>query len=160
MPVIVRAITIRAPAEAVWAVLADLGRQPEWMHDLKSVRVLGEGPIGEGTRAVGEVRMFGLRVEDPVEIDAFEPGRHFGLLHQGAFRGRGDLWLEPLPGGRTARVTWREELRADPSAFRLPRAADRLARALEPMLDRLLGPPLEVVFRADLRRLRKVVGGA
>ncbi len=158
VPVTVRTITIRAPTDTVWAVLADLERQPEWMRDLKSVRVLSEGPTGLGTRAAGTVRMFGMAVDDPVVIDAFEPRRHFGLRHLGVFRGRGDIWLEPLPGGRATRVTWREELRADPTALGQGGRLARVSRGLEPLFDLALAPVFEVVFRADLRRLRDLVG--
>lgn len=146
---IVRSLTIRAPAARVWALLADVPRQPEWMHDLRSVELLGDGPLGVGTRAVGTVRIFGLSQADPVEIDAFEAPRHLGLRHRGAFEGRGDLWVEPLPGG-AAQVVWREELRADAVALGLPARLGPLVAALDP----LLGPVLELVFRSDLRRLR------
>ena len=149
MPVTVRSLTIRAPAARVWARLADVPRQPDWMHDLRTVELLDDGPLGVGTRAVGTVRMFGLSQVDPVEIDAFEPPRHLGLRHLGAFKGRGDLWVEPLPGGAT-RVVWREELRADAAALGLPA---RLAPVFE-ALDPLLGPVFELTFRSDLRRLR------
>ncbi|MGZ3631621.1 MAG: SRPBCC family protein [Candidatus Limnocylindrales bacterium] len=153
MPVIVRTLTIPAPAQAVWAVLADVNRQPEWMRDLRSVEVLTQGPPGVGTRALGRVRMFGLGQDDPIEIDAFDPPRHFGIRHEGIFRGRGDLWLEPLPGGRATRVTWREELRPNLAALGLPARLAQLVEAFDP----LFGPVFELVFRADLRRLRERV---
>jgi uncharacterized membrane protein len=154
MPVIVRSLTIRVPAARVWALLSDVARQPEWMHDLRAVELLGEGPLGVGSRAVGTVRIFGLSQADPVEIDAFEPPRHLGLRHLGAFKGRGDLWVEPLPGGAT-RVVWREELRADAAALGLPAWVAPLIETLDP----LLGPIFELVFRADLRRLRDQLVG-
>ena len=110
---IVRALTFPAPPDAVWALLVDLERQPTWMHDLKSITPSSTGPLGVGFRAVGRVRMFGVTQEDPIEVTAFEPGRHFGMTHGGGFTGRADFWLEPLPGGRRTRVTWREELRPD-----------------------------------------------
>lgn len=165
MPVIRRAIRIEAPPEAVWAVLADIPGQPRWMRDLKSVQLTTSGPVGVGTRAVGRVRMFGLAADDPIEIDVFEPGRHFGLRHLGAFVGRGDIRLRSAAGGTI--VSWREELRLDPGRLRPPHALAPLwslglPRALG-LLWRLIDPGsgvvLSLVFRSDLRRLRAVVEG-
>ena len=151
MPVIERRITIPTPPERVWEVLADVAAQPQWMRDLKSIRFEGRPgdgfeAIGVGTRAVGTVRMFGFEQSDPVEIDAFEPPRHFGLRHLGGFTGRGDFWLEPVGGGDATRVRWREELWSPVAR------AGRVGR----LLDRLFTPVFEVVFRDDLRRLREI----
>jgi len=156
VPVIVRSLTIRATPAAVWAVLIDLDRQPTWMHDLKAVVRAAPGPVAVGFRAVGRVRMFGVTQDDPIEVTDLEPGRHYGLRHEGAFSGRGDLWLEPLPGGGMTRVTWREELHPRAAALGLP-------AALDPLLDRAasaFSPAFAWIFRADLRRLRDVVVSA
>jgi uncharacterized protein YndB with AHSA1/START domain len=150
VPVIVRALTFPAPPDAVWALLVDLERQPTWMRDLRSITASDTGPLGVGFRAVGRVRMFGVTQEDPIEVTYFEPGRHFGMTHGGAFTGRADFWLEPLPGGRRTRVTWREELRPDARRLGLPATVGPLLRLLDPFF----GPVFEVIFRADLRRLR------
>ena len=153
MPVIVRAITLPVPPAGVWDLLVDLDRQPTWMHDLKSITASGEGPLGLGYRAVGRVRMFGVAQDDPIEVIAFEPGRHLGMTHGGGFRGRADLWLEPLPGGRCTRLTWREELHPDAGGLGLPAPLEPLLRLIDP----LFGPVFELIFRADLRRLRAVL---
>lgn len=149
---IVRALTFPAPPAAVWALLIDLERQPAWMHDLKSITASSESAPGVGFRAVGRVRMFGVTQEDPIEVTHFEPGRHFGLTHGGGFTGRADFWLEPLPGGRRTRVTWREELRPDARGLGLPPVLGRVLRFIDP----LFGPVFEAIFRADLRRLREL----
>lgn len=153
MPVIVRALTLPAPPQAVWALLIDLDRQPAWMHDLKAITPTTDGPVGVGFRAVGHVRMFGVRQDDPIEVTAFEAGRHFGLIHGGGFAGRADFWLEPLARGRQTRVTWREELRPDARRLGLPEALQPLLLRLDP----LLGPVFEIIFRADLRRFRALL---
>lgn len=152
MPVIVRALTFPAPPTAVWELLVDLQRQPSWMHDLKSITARSAGPLAVGFRAVGRVRMFGVTQDDPIEVTALEPGRHYGITHGGGFAGRADFWLEPLPGGRRTRVTWREELRPDARRLGLPGVLDPVLRLVDP----LLGPVFEVIFRADLRRLREL----
>jgi uncharacterized protein YndB with AHSA1/START domain len=152
VPVIVRALTFPVPPAVVWDVLVDLDRQPSWMHDLKSVRSLSAGPLTVGFRAVGRVRMFGVTQDDPIEVTYLDPGRHYGISHGGGFAGRADFWLEALPGGRSTRVTWREELRPDARGLGLPAAAGPLLRLLDP----LFGPLFGVIFRADLRRLREL----
>ena len=35
---------IDAPIEATWAIVADIPRQPEWMHEMKHVRIDTPGP--------------------------------------------------------------------------------------------------------------------
>lgn len=156
MPVIIRGLTIGAPPAAVWRVLIDLDRQPAWMHDLKSVTGARDGPLAVGFRAVGHVRMFGVTQDDPIEVTDLEPPRHYGIRHMGGFAGRADFWLEPLPGGEATRVTWREELLPSAARLGLPGFADPLVRRI----DALVGPFFELIFRADLRRLRDVVMSA
>lgn len=155
MAVVTRAVRIAAPPGAVWAVLADIPRQPLWMRDLKDVRVTTPGPIGLGSRAVGRIRMFGLGAEDPIEIDAFAPGRHFGLVHGGAFGGRGDIWLQ-AEGAESTILRWREELAPDLARLGLPVQLRLAWRAADP----LFAAVLTLVFRADLRRLKRLVEGA
>ncbi|HEX7949422.1 MAG TPA: SRPBCC family protein, partial [Candidatus Limnocylindrales bacterium] len=104
------AVEIRAPAEEVWAVLADVEGQPRWMRDLKGVRIEGGGPVGVGTRAEGDVRILGLTVVDPITITAFEPPRRFAIRHEGAFSGEGDIRLDPGVDEGTTLVRWSETL--------------------------------------------------
>ena len=156
MPVVERRITIDAPPGGVWALLADVERQPLWMHDLKSVELEGDEPVGVGTRGVGTVRMFGVSQSDPIEITAFDPPRHFALVHLGRFRGSGEMWLTPLADGST-HVRWREELSPAVDSFALPPPAARLATAVTRLVDPLLHPLFSYVFRSDLRRLKRML---
>ena len=131
-------IEIGVPIEQVWVRLAEVERQPEWMHDVKWVRIQTPGPIGVGTRADGLVRILGIGVDDPIEVTEFLPPHVYGISHEGLFRGSGVFRLEALDDGRT-RVTWDEIL-------------------IAPILPNLLGliqaPLLGRVFQADLERLR------
>ena len=102
-------IEIGVPIERVWMRLAEIDRQPEWMHDLKWVRNVTPGPIRVGTRADGLVRILGIGVNDPIEVTEFLPPHEYGISHEGLFRGSGVFRLEALDDGRT-RVTWDETL--------------------------------------------------
>ncbi len=134
-------ITIDAPIEKVWAVLADIEGQPAWMHDLKTVRVTSSAPVGVGTRGLGRVQVFGLAIDDPVEVTAFDPPTHFAIRHDGLVGGRGDIRLATEPDGSTT-VTWDETL-------------------LPPVLPDLGALVLALVFRPifqrDLERLAGIV---
>lgn len=121
----------------VWAVLGDLEGQVRWMHDAKAIRVLTPGPVGLGTRAEADVRIFGLATTDVVEITAWEPPVGLAIRHLGTFRGEGEVRLEEAGPERTV-VVWRERLAA-------PVFPHLAALALRPVLRR--------VFQADLERL-------
>lgn len=110
MPGIVRHIRVEAPSERVWEVLVDIPSQPEWMHDLRSIRILTPGPLRVGSLMVGHVRMFGLGQADPVEVTALEPPWRYAFAHRGSFRGWGEFLLRPLEGGQATHVRWSESL--------------------------------------------------
>jgi uncharacterized membrane protein len=133
---------VDAPIEDTWAVVADIPRQPEWMHDMKRVTIQTPGPIRPGTRAEATVRILGISVSDPVEITELDrPGR-FGIRHEGLFTGDGVITLEEGADGTTTIVRWRETL--------VPSILPELgARVQAPILTR--------VFQDDLHRLKRLV---
>lgn len=144
-PPIRASIEIDAPAERVWAVLADIERQPEWMHDLREVRLLTPPPVGVGTRAVGRVQALGIAVEDPIEITAFEPPLHYAVRHEGFVRGCGDIRLVPEGGdgdAATTVVTWDEVL---------------VPRLLPDLGSLVLAIVFRPIFERDLERLAGLV---
>jgi uncharacterized protein YndB with AHSA1/START domain len=131
-------VEIDVPIERVWVRLADVEHQPDWMHDLKWVRIETPGPIRVGTRAESLVQILGIGVQDPIEVTVFLPPHDYAIRHEGHFKGSGVFRLEALDDGRT-RVTWDETL-------------------IPPILPNLLGliqaPLLGRIFQADLERLR------
>jgi uncharacterized protein YndB with AHSA1/START domain len=167
VPLIERHIRIEAPIRRVWAVLADVPGQPRWMRDLVRVRLVGDGPLGVGSRAIGDVEMFGFSQSDPIEVIAFEPPYRYAIEHLGAFRGSGEFCLRSVDGEHATHIWWREELR--PTAEAVPFAGGLFGLpGLGPLLERLAGlalrwmdplfqPIFELVFRADLRRLKRLV---
>lgn len=135
-------VVVDAPIEQVWAVLSDIERQPEWIHDLKAVRITTPPPVGVGTRGVGRVQAFGISVEDPVEVTAFEPPTHFAIRHEGLVTGDGDIRLAPGADGTTTIVTWDETL--------IPPLLPHLGR-------QVLAAVFEPIFQRDLERLARIV---
>jgi hypothetical protein len=112
------------------------------MRDLKSVRLLTRGPVGVGTRAEGEIRIFGIGVLDPITITAFDPPRRFAIRHEGLFNGEGVMELEPGADGTTTIVRWHETI--------VPPYLPQLGALV-------LGPVLGRIFQDDLHELRELV---
>ena len=137
---IVSEVDIDAPIEAVWDAIADIERQPEWMHDLKAVRVLTGLPVGVGTRAIGTVRILGISVEDPIAITEFDPPSRYAIEHQGLFEGTGVIELTMR--GNETHVRWTEIL--------VPPILPHLGAIIQ-------RPILGAVFQADLEHLRDLV---
>ena len=135
-------VVIDAPIERVWDVLADIEGQPRWMHDMKAVRLDGDGPVGVGTTGEATVRIFGIAVTDPVTITEFQPPTRFALTHDGSFKGGGVFELEAGADGTTTIVRWDETI--------IP--------PVLPHLGAMVGTPvLASIFQADLERLRDLV---
>lgn len=135
-------IEIDAPIAAVWDRLADIAAQPEWMTEMKSVRLTTPGPIDVGTRGVAAVRILGITVSDPVEVVEFSPPHRFAIRHDGRFHGGGLITLDTLDGGRRTRVEW----------------AETLVAPILPTLGAMVQAPiLGRIFQADLGRLKALV---
>ena len=133
---------IDAPIEDTWAIVADIPRQPEWMHDMKQVTIETPGPVRPGTRGEATVRILGISVSDPVEITELEQPRRFAVRHDGLFTGDGVITLQEGADGTTTIVRWRETL--------VPPILPELgARVQAPILTR--------VFQDDLHRLKRLV---
>lgn len=135
-------VEIDAPISAVWARVADIPAQPEWMTEMKAVRILTPGPVGVGTRAEADVRILGVTMLDPIEVVEFSPPHRFAIRHDGRFQGSGLITLDTLDGGRRTRVDWAETL--------VPPILPTLGAMIE-------GPIFQRIFQADLERLKTLV---
>jgi hypothetical protein len=133
---------VDAPIERTWAVVADVPRQVEWMHEMQSIRFLDPVPAGEGTRAEATVRILGISVTDPVTITTVEPPTRYAIRHEGLFEGGGVITLEPGADGTTTIVRWEETL--------IPPLLPELGALLQ-------APVLRRIFQGDLRHLKRLV---
>lgn len=140
-PEIRLSIEVNAPIEKAWALLSDIDRQPEWMHEMKRVEMLTPPPVGVGSRGRATVRIFGIGTTDEVVITRFEPPQTFAIRHEGRFVGEGVISLSVVDAKRT-RIDWMEYLR--------PPIFGTLAAFLQrPLLGR--------IFAGDLRTLREML---
>ena len=94
-------VEVAAPPEAVWAVLTDPSRIPQWSHECCEVELLDSGPVGLGSRFRGGNRVGRNRWSRVCTVFRCEPASEFGYLTSG---GPGDAtaWhfrLEPTATG-------------------------------------------------------------
>ncbi len=133
---------VDAPIGAVWAAVADVAFQTEWMAEMRELRLEPPGRAQVGQRGEATVRILGVSVRDRVEITELDPPRRYAIRHLGPFKGGGVIALESGADGSTTVVRWEETL-APPL---LPELGALLAR-----------PVLRAVFQADLDRLGRLV---
>jgi uncharacterized membrane protein len=71
---VVAEVQVRRPREQVAAYMSDPANDPEWIGGLREARLLGAGPLGEGSRVARVASFLGRRVEYVNEITTLEPG--------------------------------------------------------------------------------------
>jgi uncharacterized protein YndB with AHSA1/START domain len=135
-------VVIDAPIETVWRVVADVPLQVEWMSEMRSLTMTPPGPVRAGTRGVASLRIFGVPMNDPVEVVEVEAPRRYAVRHEGLFKGGGLITLEPGADGSTTIVRWEETL--------VPPLLPELGALLQ-------APILRWIFQEDLNRLRRLV---
>jgi uncharacterized membrane protein len=103
MPSYTTSVSIAAPLEVVYGVLADVPTWPQWSPTMDAVECRDPGPIRPGTTAL--VRQPGLRPAT-WEVDVVEPNRRF-LWHTGGlgYRIDADHELAAHPDGTVARLS-------------------------------------------------------
>jgi uncharacterized protein YndB with AHSA1/START domain len=99
--VVQRSIDIDAPAEAVWAVISDVERWPEWTASMSSVRRSRTGPLAVGEKVVVRQPRLPRLTYTVTRVD---DGRSFTWeAGNAASRGVGEHVLTPrVSGGCTA----------------------------------------------------------
>ena len=68
-------VHVNRPREQVAAYMSDPANDPEWIGGLREARLLGDGPIGQGSRVARVASFMGRKVEYVNEITRLEPGR-------------------------------------------------------------------------------------
>lgn len=96
-------IEIAAAPEAVWRVIAEIERWPDWTPTMTSVEALDALPLRPGLRA--RVKQPGLRAS-VLTVTAVEEGRHFQwVAKQPGLAFSADHAVTPTPVGSRVRLS-------------------------------------------------------
>lgn len=129
---------VDAPAAAVWALIADYGRDPEWRDGVATMAPSPPGPVRPGTTTDEQMRAMGRDYRNGGVVGEVEPGVRFTWRTTSGVDADGARTVHDLGDGRS-RVRLEVRLR--------PQGAQRL-----------LAPVLRAVLRrglvADAARLR------
>jgi carbon monoxide dehydrogenase subunit G len=100
--------TVRADIGVVWDALADLGAHVEWMADARAIRFTSPTTEGVGTTFDCDTQVGPFRLQDRMEVTAWEPERSMAVRHVGLVTGEGQFTLHPVRTGTELR--WVEQL--------------------------------------------------
>jgi hypothetical protein len=96
-------IDIAAPADRVFEVMSDMERWHEWTPSVTSIKRLGGGPFGVGSRLLIRQPKFPPALW---KVAAIEPGRSFTSVSIGpGFRVIAHHSVEPAPTGSKATLS-------------------------------------------------------
>ena len=140
------ATTIDAPRAAVWDTVESIDHHVSWMADAERIEFVSRQHRGVGTEFDCFTRVGPFRLRDRMTVTEWDAGHALGIEHRGVVSGSGRFVLRSKRGGRT-RLVWTERLR-----FPWWMGGPVGARCAKPVLKH--------VWRANLRRLTKVVEGA
>jgi carbon monoxide dehydrogenase subunit G len=136
-------IRLERPPEAVFPLVANLERAPEWVPDLVSVTKQTPGAIGPGTRYSEVVRMGNNTGTGQLEVVEYEPPLNF--MHKG----------ESGP----ARFVGRFTLEPDGSGTLLTHEYTVKLKGLFRFLDPLIGGWVGRNAQAGLANLSRIIDG-
>jgi uncharacterized protein YndB with AHSA1/START domain len=94
-----RSLTIDAPAPAVWAVLSDYARDPEWRTGVLVMEPSPAGPVAVGTTTHEEMRLGGRAYVNDGVVDEVDPGRRLAWHTTDGADASGSRLVEALPDG-------------------------------------------------------------
>jgi uncharacterized protein YndB with AHSA1/START domain len=98
-------VTIAAPVEEVFDLVADERNEPRYNPRIEAVRKLGAGPVGAGARFVAEPRNMGRRGEMTLTIQEYDrPWRLHNVITSSYMKVDGTLTFEEVEGG--TRLSW------------------------------------------------------
>ncbi|MED5393385.1 MAG: SRPBCC family protein [Actinomycetota bacterium] len=135
-------VSIAAPRNVVWEVVADVRKHSDWMADAAEIRLTSVQVTGVGTTFECETRVGPLRTLDRMAVIDWEEGRLMGVEHRGLVSGVGRFRLEDQIDGGTTFI-WDEDLSFP--WWLGGRTTAALAR-----------PVLALIWRQNLRRLARM----
>lgn len=137
--------TIAAPIQSVFELFTDLSHAAEHIESIKSLEVIGKGPVGKGTRFRETRVMFGKEATEEMEITAFDPPRSYCVEAESC--GAHFRTVYSFEGGqRETRVTM--ETTSKPMTF--------MAKVTGPVLGVLMKGAMKKAMRQDHEDLKRV----
>ena len=130
-------VTIRRPAEEVFAYLAEFENIPTWNYAIDDTSKASAGPVGVGTR-YRQTRSVPRRSTEDFEVTVFEPASRLAIHGQiGPFRATISYELEAVAGA--TRLVNGVELDPSQAMLRLaaPLATPRIKAAVAQNLGQL-----------------------
>ena len=97
---------LEAAPEAIFDVIADVEREPEWIPNVRRVRRTSEGPVGIGTTWVSEAVVMGRMTENPTEMTDFDRPSIIGYKHTAPVPIQIRYELTPTDEGSSMRFTF------------------------------------------------------
>ena len=137
MSIFENTVTIRRPADEVFAFLADFENIPKWNYAIDETHKTSAGPVRVGTR-YRQTRSVPGRSFEGFEVTVFEPARRLAMHGQiGPFQATISYELEARGGG--TRLVNSVELDASQAMLRLaaPLATPRIKAAVAQNLSKL-----------------------
>jgi uncharacterized protein YndB with AHSA1/START domain len=132
-------VTIDAPVEEVFDLVADERNEPSYNHRIVRAEKVGKGPVGKGSRFVAEPKGMGARGEMTLEIlDYDRPHRLHNAIRSPYMQVDGTLSFDESAGRTRLRWDWDMDLVGT-------------WRVLSPVLS-LVGPRWERRNWVDLKR--------
>ncbi len=101
MTILTVEVEVNAPAERVWAVVADPRNLTEWDRHIAAVHGVPVDGLKRGTEYDTEIRFMGVRVNVHADVIEIEPPRYSKIRLRGLLDATVETGLEPLDGGRT-----------------------------------------------------------
>jgi uncharacterized protein YndB with AHSA1/START domain len=98
-------VTIDAPVDEVFDMVADERNEPRYNPRIVRAEKVSEGPVGAGARFVAEPKNMGSKGEMTLTILEYErPHRMHNVVHSSYMHVDGTLTFEQVDGG--TRLTW------------------------------------------------------
>jgi uncharacterized protein YndB with AHSA1/START domain len=100
-------VTIDAPVEEVFDLVADERNEPSYNPRIVHAEKLTEGPVGRGSRFVAQPKGMGSKGEMTLEVLAYDrPHRLHNIVRSSYMEVDGTLTFEEADGGTRLRWEW------------------------------------------------------
>ncbi len=142
---IAESITINAPRERVFGIASDLRNAPSRIPEITRVEVLGDGPVGKGTRWRETRIMFGKEHTELLEIADFRAPEFYAVTAHNCGTDYYTTFDFKSEGPSTTTVTF--AFQGTPTTF----AARIMCALMAPMMKKTL----QKCLRSDLENIKR-----